>query len=1470
MLLPECVNTTTRRLLLAAVLVFGFASIIATGGSGGGGETGTNPPGGGTPSAAATWSKSFGGSGYDEANGAEPTRDGGYVFVGTLDEQRERRGRGPLAVPVDGEFWITKLDSLGDVEWQRAFGDRLLSNATDGERKFNRARASANGQVWLVGTEAPLAENARTTGWDIVVARLNADGTPAFARVIDTDLPAVLKAPDSTVVHEQGFDVWPLADGGAYVAAWAQADVPAAPPSDQRPIRISFATLLRLDAAGSVVWNAPVLEDRLNYPGGLPFELIVRPSPTGALIAVSARVLGVDAPSAVRLTSINSSGTHNSTITLEDLVAHDLIVYDGDGDRSAGDAIALGGSDVVATASADIGGLYFSAPDQRAVVVGVNVGNGAQIWRRELVDADDGTVATQVRHLTELCRDVPVGISCEIFAAGFGYGPTASGTQYERHGIVGSVSSFLTGGATDAGSTFLITQSLTEMRDVHDLRVLSSAPFHADVRLLLTATRQAGGAIVQRTNGSVRATDASTLFAAERAALSLQLTPAGGLLELTTRGELLAFSADGSMQWQTATDPGSERRAERAFAVKQTPDRGYLVFGASTSPTDPEAAPRARILKLDSGANVQWQRLLTDLEPRMDARGSNPALTLVDDADTDSDADDGFVVGGTHAGVPTLARFDANGTLMWTSDALDSDVPTFRTFASVDAVVQTSDGEFVASGYIESPAFNDERAMPWISRVTAEGSVRWRRTGALMRIDNANGGAGFTMPTGLAPLSGGSVVAAGVTADGGALSLQRISATGAVEWTRLLTPQGGEVGNSARIVVSADGQMYVGASYFDATPRESGGGVVAGGQYNVLIARLDAQGAVRWQRAYGAFANEFLHSLAPLADGGLLVAGRSDSLGDRSEAWLLRLGADGLVNAGCNALREPAGISLVEVGASALDASAPPADGRPASAANLVVDSVNLQPRTLSADAVVVARQCSGVAGPDPGTPPPPPPPGSTFQLRVQQNGSGTGPITSTPAGIVCGTAGGGTCQSQFNSGSTVFLRVDAGVLNRFQGWTGCDSVTGTGNDTCSVLMNADRTVGVSFLLEAPPPQPQARLTITQVLGQGRVVDAANRLRIDCTSGARGRCESLYAQGDTVNLVAEPEGSEQFLGWGGECGAFGNAASISIVMSEPRSCSAQFTGRTAGFITVNLTIDRDNVNGTTSDPGTVTIFSANPPLVCGTGMICSIQAAPGTGVTFVADVNRPEWEFESYFCPEVGVRGFDPASDPPRVSFAATPSTPGDDTIDCVARYNDSLGRLNVAVSSVGLSRLRIVDNASNLDCTPPPNGTCHAVEPVGRNVLLRARPFGPGTFQRWEDCDAVIADPDPSALPWPGPGAPPPVCVVTYTRERTVIAFVDDIQPQGSQLFLRIFGTNNGVVTYGGFVPACSHSASPGPPTQCTREFLTGQTVTLEATSYNNGSVGTWSGCDSVSPSGTQCSLVMATDRTVEVTLNP
>jgi hypothetical protein len=147
-----------------------------------------------------------------------------------------------------------------------------------------------------------------------------------------------------------------------------------------------------------------------------------------------------------------------------------------------------------------------------------------------------------------------------------------------------------------------------------------------------------------------------------------------------------------------------------------------------------------------------------------------------------------------------------------------------------------------------------------------------------------------------------------------------------------------------------------------------------------------------------------------------------------------------------------------------------------------------------------------------------------TFPLTVNKPGSGTGTVSSSPAGINCGP----TCSASYDSGTIVTLTASVASGSIFDGWSG-GGCSGTGN--CVVAVNAATTVTATFT-------QTFTLTVTKesVLGVANGTVTSVPAGIDCGSS----CAATYNSGTSVTLTATPDGLSAFAGWsGGGCSGTG-------------------------------------------------------------------------------------------------------------------------------------------------------------------------------------------------------------------------------------------------------------------------------------------------------------------------------------------
>ncbi|HET7456053.1 MAG TPA: MBG domain-containing protein [Gemmatimonadaceae bacterium] len=121
------------------------------------------------------------------------------------------------------------------------------------------------------------------------------------------------------------------------------------------------------------------------------------------------------------------------------------------------------------------------------------------------------------------------------------------------------------------------------------------------------------------------------------------------------------------------------------------------------------------------------------------------------------------------------------------------------------------------------------------------------------------------------------------------------------------------------------------------------------------------------------------------------------------------------------------------------------------------------------------------------------------FALTVSTSGTGTGAVTSSPAGINCGT----TCLANFPAGSSVTLTESPSAGSFFGGWSGACSGTAT---TCSVTMDAAKSVAATF----------GRTTTLTVDAASGTFGGTTNLRAVLTPAVIGKSIAFTLNGNSV------------------------------------------------------------------------------------------------------------------------------------------------------------------------------------------------------------------------------------------------------------------------------------------------------------------------------------------------------------------
>ncbi|MCP4539001.1 MAG: hypothetical protein GY832_17840, partial [Chloroflexi bacterium] len=222
--------------------------------------------------------------------------------------------------------------------------------------------------------------------------------------------------------------------------------------------------------------------------------------------------------------------------------------------------------------------------------------------------------------------------------------------------------------------------------------------------------------------------------------------------------------------------------------------------------------------------------------------------------------------------------------------------------------------------------------------------------------------------------------------------------------------------------------------------------------------------------------------------------------------------------------------------------------------------------------------------------------PAGSHALTVLKDGDGGGIVSSTPAGINCGT----DCSEIFIEGTTVTLTAMASGNATFGGWSGAGC---GGTADCVVTMDAAKQVTATFTLNT--------YTTLDVLkdGDGGGTVSSTRPGIDCGAD----CTQDYIHGTVVTLTVVADSDSTFSGWSGAgCGGLDDCV---VTMDASKTVTAAFDLLPVVPTTYTLTLATD---GTGS--GSVTPDPVGTLLLSGwlyeQGAVVTLTAVPALGSYF--------------------------------------------------------------------------------------------------------------------------------------------------------------------------------------------------------------------------------------------------------------
>jgi hypothetical protein len=299
--------------------------------------------------------------------------------------------------------------------------------------------------------------------------------------------------------------------------------------------------------------------------------------------------------------------------------------------------------------------------------------------------------------------------------------------------------------------------------------------------------------------------------------------------------------------------------------------------------------------------------------------------------------------------------------------------------------------------------------------------------------------------------------------------------------------------------------------------------------------------------------------------------------------------------------------------------------------------------------------------------------------LSVTKNGTGTGSVSSNPAGIACGA----TCSAGYVNGTSVTLAALADAGSTFTGWSG-GGCSGTG--TCTVTMSAATSVTATFASTGGNPALQVNKA-----GSGSGTVTSNPAGINCGAA----CSATFAPGTTVTLTATPAAGSAFMGWTGNCTGTASCvltlnanASVTATFAANRTLTVSKTGTGSGGVTSNLA-------------GIDCGATCSAPYVDGSTL--TLTATPAAGSTFTG------WSGG-------GCSG----------TSTCTVTMNADTTV--TATFTTIVVNRTLTVTKAGTGTGSVSSNPAGITC----GATCNASYANGTTVTLTATPAAGSTFAGW------------------------------------------------------------------------------------------------------------------------------------------
>jgi uncharacterized delta-60 repeat protein len=647
------------------------------------------------------WTKTIGGSGYDEVRSIIQSSDGGYAVAGWT-----------TSFGSYYDFYVVKLDSGGNVQWTKTIGGSNDDFAPSIMQSSDGGYAVA-GYTYSFGAGT----------YDFYVVKLDSGGNVQWTKTIGGSN------------DDFAYSITQSSDGGYAVAGYTQ----------------SFGAggrdfyVVKLDSGGNVQWTKTI--------GGSSDDeawSIIQSSDGGYVVAGGTTSFGAGGWD-IYVVKLDSGGNVQWTKTIggsNDDFAPSIMQSSDGGYTVAGHTNSFGAGSydmyVVKIGSDGTLGCHDSFQSPTA-------SSGVTETFQTPSSSYVSPLSSFVSPVSYSLATTDIALCMLTFAERIG----GSNNDFANSIIQSSDGGYVVAGYTNSfGGSY----------DFYVVKLYSSGS--------VAWTKTIGGSGDDQANSVVQSSDGSYVVAGYTTSFG-----AGGADMYVVK-----LGSGGNVQW-TKTIGGSDD--DFANSVIQSSDGGYVIAGYTQS--FGAGGYDMYVVKLDSNGNVVWTKTIG-------GSNSDVANSIV------QSSDGSYVVAGETLSFGASGRdiyvvkLDSSGNIVWTKTIGGS----WDDFAN--SVIQSSDGGYVIAGYTQS--FGASWYDIYVVKLDSSGNVIWSKT---------IGGGDADVAYSIIQSSDGGYIVIGRTQSFGAggydVYVVKIDSSGNVLWTK--TIGGGYADEARSITQSSDGGFAI-------------------------------------------------------------------------------------------------------------------------------------------------------------------------------------------------------------------------------------------------------------------------------------------------------------------------------------------------------------------------------------------------------------------------------------------------------------------------------------------------------------------------------------------------------------------------------------------------------------------------------------------------------------------------------------